>query len=107
MLGLGSLAGMTKESSFWQLALTLEMRALLRAPLYFQDPAFTDVDARFLAAQQGTVLRCPEGEMRVGVETLLYAPHLEYEVLQTAVVGRPGVLVCNDLEDFLDTYVSG
>lgn len=106
VLGLGSLCGNTRDSSFYQLALVYEMCALLGASLqcYFQDPAFTATDIRFFQDDRGdVVLQHPEAETHIGAETLLYAPHLEYEVLQAALTCRPAFVFCNDLQNFLDT----
>lgn len=109
VLGLGSLCGNTRDSSFYQLALVCEMCALLNTtttPLrcYFQDPAFTATDVRFFQDDRGdVVLQHPEAETHIGAGTLLYAPHLEYEVLQAALRCRPAFVFCNDLQNFLDT----
>lgn len=106
VLGLGSLCGNTRDSSFYQLALVCEMCALLDTPLqcYFQDPAFTATDVRFFQDDRGdVVLQHPEAETHIGAETLLYAPHLEYEVLQAALRCCPAFVFCNDLQNFLDT----
>lgn len=108
VLGLGSLCGNTRDSSFYQLALVCEMCALLNTAMplqcYFQDPAFTATDVRFFQDDRGdVVLQHPEAETHIGAETLLYAPHLEYEVLQAALRCRPAFVFCNDLQNFLDT----
>lgn len=104
VLGLGSLCSATKDSSFYQLALISEICALLDIPLcYVQDPAFTAADIRFFEERGDVVLEHPDAEDYIGDGTLLYAPHLEYEVLRTALRCGPAFVFCNDLQNFLDT----
>lgn len=97
--------------------------------LYLQDPAFTALDAGFLAAlPQTTVLpfvKQPEPVPLetttatpmmvaanylppglVGASTLLYAPHLEYWALVVVLRDRPLAALCNDLSFYVDRYAS-
>lgn len=70
---------------------------------YVQDPAFTAADIRFFEERGDVVLQHPGAEDHIGEGTLLYAPHLEYEVLRDALRCRPAFVFCNDLQNFLDT----
>ena len=69
--------------------------------VYFQDPAFTKCDRVFLEGV-GSVVEVGRGEELVQEGAVVVAVHLEYEVLEGAVKGGPGVVVCNDLGHFLD-----
>lgn len=73
---------------------------------YIQDPAFAATDVRFFQEdRKAIVLRHPEAEAHIDGETLLYAPHLEYEVLEASLKYRPAFVFCNDIQNFLDTCV--
>ncbi|KAI5843363.1 hypothetical protein DFP73DRAFT_551709 [Morchella snyderi] len=107
VLGLGSLHGPTYTSSLLQLSLALALSKLLAAKLYLQDPAFSTADTHFLTEELGaTILVDPEAQARIGAEALLFAPHLEYEVLQSALRARPGVVLANDVAAFMDLKIN-
>ncbi|RPA97960.1 hypothetical protein L873DRAFT_1836174 [Choiromyces venosus 120613-1] len=109
VFGLGSFSGHTASSTYYQFALVREMARLLGIGVegvYFQDPAFTKSDRVFLEGV-GSVVEVGRGEEVVREGTVVVAVHLEYEVLEGAVVGRPGVVVCNDLGHFLDMRIGG
>lgn len=44
----------------------------------------------------------PQAQERIGAEAMLFAPHLEYEVLQSALRARPAVVLANDVAAFMD-----
>lgn len=47
-------------------------------------------------------MRAPDAEAKLDAETCVVAIHLEYTVLEGVLRRRPGVVVCNDLEHFLE-----
>lgn len=104
VFGLGSFSGLTASSTYFQFALVQEIVGLLgigKDEVYFQDPAFTKCDRVFLEGV-GSVVEVGRGEELVQEGAVVVAVHLEYEVLEGAVKGGPGVVVCNDLGHFLD-----
>ncbi|PWW78888.1 hypothetical protein C7212DRAFT_290761 [Tuber magnatum] len=109
VFGLGSFSGPTASSTYYQFAFVREIAELLgigKGDVYFQDPVFTKCDKGFLEGV-GSVVEIGRGEDAVQEGTVVVAVHLEYEVLEGAVKGGPGVVVCNDLWHFLDMRIGG
>ncbi|KAI9803234.1 MAG: hypothetical protein M1825_002025 [Sarcosagium campestre] len=69
-----------------------------------QDPAFNSLDVRLLRDAEGIeVLSEPQAWTLIDETTFLYAPHCERSVLLPNLRGRrPGLLVCNCLEQVVD-----
>ncbi|CUS14694.1 unnamed protein product [Tuber aestivum] len=94
VFGLGSFSGPTASSTYYQFVLVREIAELLgigKGEVYFQDPVFTKCDKGFLE-DIGSVVEVGRGENAVQEETVVVAVHLEYEVLEGVVKGRPGVV---------------
>lgn len=85
--------------------MVLSILDILPAPkpdIVFRDPAFTDLDKSFLSAFG----RVSDTDVAGDATTLLLAPHLEFSVLAEHLGSyRPMLVVCNDLDAFMDLYV--
>ena len=106
VLGLGSFALATQDSSLLQLGMVLSALDVLPAPkpaVVFRDPAFTARDKAFL----GAFGRVADADVAGDAGTLLLAPHLEFSVLAAHLeTYRPMLVVCNDLGAFMDLCVA-
>ena len=79
----------------------------------FRDPAFTSTDKAFLRKRwtvQDVGVDDGEDAVAVPTDTVLIAPHLDFDVLaqhlhDTRARRRPVLLVANDLEQFMDLSV--
>ena len=103
-LGLGSLSASVSASPKYELAALMSILDILASypgtssdhadpdlnlPVLvtFQDPAFTEVDKTFLTARLGhSVVETPQAFDLIDEETFLFAPHLEHDVLASALL---------------------
>lgn len=63
------------SASLWQLAIVLNLRAILDAPLLYYDPCTTKLETELLESINVTVLSINENGKRTSANTLFFMPH--------------------------------
>lgn len=72
--------------------------------MYFQDPTFNDMDKSFLEGLGYTVLERPDATNRVDEDTFLFAPHLDFKNIATALtIAHPSLYMGSTLEFWNET----
>ena len=68
----------------------------------FQDPVFNAIDHAFLKDRDYTIVEDPSAFSMIDDTTFLFAPHLEWVHLATALEGaNPSLCVCGDIDGFI------
>lgn len=82
--------GLTKER---------EIDGESKISVYFQDPAFTELDELYLHCLGYKVIKDPAAIQKISTSTLLFAPCVSHEVVAEAVKNKmPVVYIGNDLD---------
>ena len=76
--------------------------------MIFQDPIFNATDRAFLKDRDYAIVEDPSAFSMIDGTAFLFAPHLEWIHLATALEGAsPSLCVCGDIDGFIsDEYVS-
>jgi hypothetical protein len=103
---------MHSDASSYSLGMRSSMKPLLMQnvgvkfaiqEIIFQDPNFNAQDKAFLVSRGYTILEDPEAFSKIDDNTFLFAPHLDFSVLATALEKcTPAICVSNDMSQYID-----